>query len=657
MRHVGAGSGLCSHGTSLEATSTVKFVVPLAGLLLAGCPSAQSPGDPAPDAGAPGDAGLDAGISPALECPTRLAACTTTLAYRGAASSVSLRGDFAPDGWSRGVDMVRAPDGAWSATIPVADQQVIAYKLVVDGTWRADPANPRTSPDGFGGLNSVVRVDCDGCPARPAIDWRDAVLYFVLLDRFANGDPSNDAPVDGVSSPAQFQGGDLAGLRAAIESGYFRDLGVTALWLSSPLDNAEGRNPGADGFDYAGYHGYWPTDLDAVEEHVGSEAELRELVAVAHRHGLQVLIDYVMNHVHADSPVYRDHPGWFWPNDNGAGGDCQCGRGCDWNSARLRCWFDPFLPDFDFRNDDARRFSVDNAVAWARRLGVDGFRLDAVKHVETAWLTDLRARIDGEVAWDQSFYLVGETFEGDRALIKEYVDPKTKLDGQFDFPLRAELLRVLLRRQGTMGDLAHFLDSNDGYYGPGAVMSTFLGNHDVPRVVHLAEDQPLWGEWDGGKERGWRDQPALPTSSRPFERLAVAYTMLFTLPGVPLLYYGDEVGMPGAGDPDNRRFMQWGGYSDPQRALRTRIAALAKLRAARPALRRGTRRTLGASRDVYVYEMTAPRDAVVVVMNRGDDAGQAVGLPAGEYADLVTGAVRRAPLSVPPRTAYVLEAR
>src|SRR5262245_45443901 len=182
--------------------------------------------------------------------------------------------------------------------------------------------------------------------------------------------------------------------------------------------------------------------------------------------------------------------GWFWPNSNGSGGDCVCGHGCSWDTDRLRCWFDPFLPDFDFRNDDARRWSVDNAVVWARRLGVDGFRLDAVKHVETAWLTDLRARLDGAVAWDQSFCLAGETFEADRNLIKEYVDPTTKLYGQFDFPLGAQMLRVRLRRQGEMSDLVQFLDSNDGFYGPGAVMSTFLGNHDVPRVSLLAEDTP-----------------------------------------------------------------------------------------------------------------------------------------------------------------------
>ena len=79
-------------------------------------------------------------------------------------------------------------------------------------------------------------------------------------------------------------------------------------------------------------------------------------------------------------------------------------------------------------------------MSWAKRIGIDGFRLDAVKHIETSWLTDLRARVNAEVAWDQHFYMVGETFDGNRDLIKSYVNPDTMLDGQFDFPLRGQVL-------------------------------------------------------------------------------------------------------------------------------------------------------------------------------------------------------------------------
>jgi glycosidase len=228
------------------------------------------------------------------------------------------------------------------------------------------------------------------------------------------------------------------------------------------------------------------------------------------------------------------------------------------------------------------------------------------------------------------------------------------LDGQFDFPLRGQVLETILRRGGQMSDLAGFLGANDGYYGQGAVMSTFLGNHDVPRAIELALDTPMFGAWDGGKNLAWSGQPQLPTSKNPFERLAVAYTLLFTSPGIPMLYYGDEFGMPGAGDPDNRRFMQWSDYSANQTWLRDRLAALAKIRREHASTRRGTRQTLGVAFDVLVYKMTSAGDAVFVALNRGDSPQPATNLPAGSYVDLVTGEPVSAPLTLEPRSALVL---
>lgn len=649
------------NGTAIDTLTVVRNPLSLLRIaalafgwvLLAACPGEQRPSTD--DANLTPDAAPDAPINPV--CANPIATCTTTFTYRGSAQSVQLRGDFAADGWTVGVAMVRSGDGAWTATVPVTDNQIIVYKFVVDNNWIADPANPRHSPDGFGADNSVVRADCDNCPARAAIDWRDAIMYFVMIDRFSDGSTANNAPVSGVEAPGNYSGGDLIGLKAKIDEGYFSALGVNTLWITSPIDNADNANPGSDGHAYAGYHGYWPGDLNKVESKIGSDAELKAVVDAAHARNMQVLIDYVMNHVHANSPTYASHPDWFWPNDNGFGGNCVCGQGCDWNASALRCWFDPFLPDFNFTNGDARRFSVDNAVTWAKRTGVDGFRLDAVKHIETSWLTDLRARINAEVQFDQRFYMVGETFDGGRDVIKRYVNPDTMLDGQFDFPLRAQVIRTLLRRDGGMSDLIGFLDSNDNYYGANAVMSTFIGNHDVPRVVHMAEDVPLFGEWDGGKDRGWTNRPNLPTNGSAFERLAVAYTMLYTLPGIPMLYYGDEFGMAGGGDPDNRRMMQWNNYSAPQQALRDRLAALGKVRTAHAALRRGSRSTLGSSNDHLVYQMSAAGDTVYVAMNRGDNPLQATGLPGGDYLDAVTNEVVRAPLLLAPRSARVLIAQ
>jgi glycosidase len=638
--------------------SSPRCVALLALGLWAGCPGSQGNPDDAP-----ADAALvDAGTPDAapLTCEMPIASCEVTIRYQGPSDDVVLRGDFATDGWTVGVPMTPADDGdGLVATLPADDQQVILYKFVVDGdTWIADPANPRRSPDGYGGENSVLRVDCDDCPRPAAFDWRDAIMYFVMLDRFFDGDPGNNDPL-GLEDPADYQGGDLAGVTAKIEAGYFTDLGVNTLWITSPLDNADGAGAGSDGHTYSGYHGYWPRDLDAVESKVGDLAELQELIEVAHAHGLKVVIDYVMNHVHAEAPIYQANPSWFWPNDNGVGGDCVCGGGCQWEDDfdRKRCWFTSYLPDFDFRNGDALRYSIENAIAWAKELGVDGYRLDAVKHIEDAWVTDLRARLNAEVAFDQTFYLVGETFTGDRDLIKYYVDPDTKLDGQFDFPLRANILGTMLRRQGSMADLAGFLASNDTYYGAGAVMSTFIGNHDVPRVIGFAEDSPLWGnDWDNGASRAWSSQPGLPSGASAFQRLEVAYTFLLTSPGVPLIYYGDEIGLPGAGDPDNRRFMPWAGLTAEQIGLRDHITALTAIRRDHPALARGTRTVRGTSADVMTYEMSSAGDDVLVVLNRGDDSESAVGVPPGDYVDLLTGLPMTAPMQVPARGSLVLVA-
>jgi glycosidase len=185
-------------------------------------------------------------------------------------------------------------------------------------------------------------------------------------------------------------------------------------------------------------------------------------------------------------------------------------------------------------------------------------------------------------------------------------------------------------------------------------MSTFLGNHDVPRAIGLADDNPIYGAWDGGKDRAWTNQPQLPTDANPFERLAVAYTLLFTSPGLPMIYYGDEYGQPGAGDPDNRRFMQWSGYDANQTFLHDRIAALAKIRKAHDATRRGTRAILGVTHDTMVYEMTSGGDALFVALNRSDTPQTAQGLPSGGYTDLVTGAALSGQVTIPARTALVL---
>jgi glycosidase len=587
-------------------------------------------------------------------------------------TSVVLRGDFAPNGWDVGVPMA-LDGGQWRASVTVPNGTSIQYKFFVDDTtWVTDPQNPEKVPDGQGNENSITSAACGetvctgegggggGGGAEPPpgqFDWRSAVLYFAFVDRFANGDPSNDAPVSGVEGPANYQGGDYAGLLEKIEDGYFDSLGVNALWLTVPFDNPSVAGAGADGHAYSAYHGYWPGDLSKVEEHFGDLALLKKLVQAAHAHGLKVLFDYAMNHVHQSAAVYGDHPDWFWPLDYN-GKYCVCGDGCDWNDSyeQKRCWFRDYLPDWNFQVTEARAYSVDNAIQWIKDTGADGYRLDAVKHIETLWIQDLRSRVTTEIdaATGEHFYMVGETFEsGDRDFIKKFVDPKALLDGQFDFPLRGLVVETLLRRGGSMSDLDSFLSSNDDYY-PG-VMSTFIGNHDLARVIQTALDQP-WGTWDSGGNANWSNPPGLPNYRAPFERLAVAFTFLMTTKGIPLIYYGDEIGMPGAGDPDNRRFMQWEGYAADQLFLRGQIEKLGAIRKAHPALWKGKRTPLSVTADTYGYQMSSGTDIVYVALNRGDVDAAVTELPVTGHDLLADADVSGPSITLPPRSAMVIVA-
>lgn len=598
------------------------------------------------------------------ECDDEFKRCLHefTLPQQGDEQSVELRGDFAPDGWENGAVMTLQA-GVWSVAVNVPWDTPVQYKFVVDGNWITDPNNPNQVDDGQGGFNSLLDgVTCDDWTCVPPVvgdfDWRDAVLYFVFVDRFLDGDPSNNgAAVQNVESPANYQGGDWAGVLAKIESGYFTDLGVNVLWLTVPMDNPDEAGMGNDAHLHSAYHGYWPRDLDAVESRFGSLAELVALVEAAHQRDIKVIVDYAMNHVHASSPTYQQHPDWFWPLDNN-GKYCVCGAGCSWDGPDgKRCWFTDYLPDFNFNNAAARDFSVDNAISWIQQTNIDGFRLDAVKHIEDAWITQLRARVTAEIepVTNQHFYMVGETFTGDRGTIGYYVNPTTMLDGQFDFPLRGALISSLMTRTAPMSDLDGFLAGNLGYYGAG-IMSTFIGNHDVPRSIHFAQDNPVWYDsWSNGKDQAWYNKPGLPAELSAFERFANAYTVLFTLPGVPLIYYGDEIGLPGAGDPDNRRFMQWSNYSAGQLMLRGHLQKLTSIRADHPALRRGTRTTLSVSAETLAYRMQDGGDQVIVVVNRGDWDTSVGGLPGGSYVDELDGSIHSGPdVSVPRRSARLL---
>jgi len=478
-------------------------------------------------------------------------------------------------------------------------------------------------------------------------DWRDATLYFAMTDRFFDGEPSNNEPIPGdVPEIAAYQGGDFAGLTAKIEAGYFTDLGVNAIWISWPVDNPGGSEEGwvptsdrcnGDWGDpsyptrqsrFSAYHGYWPADLERTEEHYGTLAELQELVDTAHEHGVRILLDFTANHVHMASPLYQEHQ-----NDGTFHLPAEMCSDVGWDNAPVTCWFTDFLPDLNYSNAAARRAVIDMGLDWIRRSGADGFRFDAVKHLEKDFIRELRRRLRDEIELTGiDFYLVGETFTGDTGTIREFIGDDL-VHGQFNFPLNLSILQAFAKHSKGLDELHRDFLTFDAAYGEGALMSNFLGNHDIARFISVAGEQ-LWctDNWDNDRRRtsnpwevvtnqglGWVAPPGPPEEARAHGRLRLAFTYLMGLPGIPLIYYGDEFGLPGGGDPDNRRPMRFGGDLLPMEAETLHmLQALGQARASRAVLRTGRFGGSWSDSDGLLFSRVGDDGFAVVALNRRD---------------------------------------
>ncbi|MBU1238342.1 hypothetical protein KKF84_01875 [Myxococcota bacterium] len=547
----------------------------------------------------------------------------------------------------------------------------------------ADDCPPVCNNDGNCDAGETIQNcpgDCSGateCGDPDVFQWEDSVMYFVLVDRFFDSDGSN-SPVDNATWEAQYMGGDWQGVEQKLA--YLEDLGVNTVWLSAPYNNREyagaAIDPGSDSHLYSAYHGYWPSPgnidysdpdnpvpVPAVESRLGSSADLQSLIDTLHTDGMYVLFDYVMNHVDIASDLYANHAGWFY---NEEGNIIMCPPD-NWNDPyySTRCAFTDYLPAFDFYNPDARAWSINDAVWWAKEFDIDGYRLDAIKHVPMDWLTELRTRLNSEFTDPTGgrFYLVGETYDFDsQQTLKDFIDPNTKLDGQFDFPMRKRLCDTVFNYSMDFNAFFSWMDGNDSFYSADTLMSTWVGNHDIPRAIHFASGQitdcytgsNVGNSWNPGSY----DQP---WDIEPYERLALAFGIMLTNRGVPLIYYGDEIGLAGGGDPDNRRMMQWDGYSSNQLWLQDRVRTLLNIRNSNVVLRRGYRITLSTGQDTYAYKMIGcgAEEDLFVMVNRAGQANQVTGLPAGSYTELISGTTVAGgtTVEVPPRGIMIFKAQ
>ena len=445
------------------------------------------------------------------------------------------------------------------------------------------------------------------------------IIYLIMPDRFADGDSTNDDPPAsrGLYNRAKsryYHGGDFEGIIEHLP--YLKDLGVTALWLTPICDNANrlneletyGEGPITD------YHGYGAVDFYAVEEHFGTLDKFRELVDKAHSLGIKVIQDEVANHTGPYHPWAQDPPTSTWFN-----GSVSQHLSNDWRTwtlidphatgetrrRTLDGWFINILPDLNQNDPEAARYLIQNTLWWIGRTGIDGIREDTLPYVPRAFWRDWTAAIKRSYP---KFRVVGEVFDTDPGLVSFFQGGRTRFDGidtgvdsLFDFPLQSAVAGVFTGA-APMRELAQVL-AHDALYADPSRLVTFVGLHDQPRFMNAKGATP--------------------------EGLIRAFAFVLTARGIPMIYSGDEIGMPGAGDPDCRRDFPGGWKEDSRNAFEaagrtpaeqeifTQLRRLTHLRAASEALRSGRMADLLIDDDVYAFARVTPRDRVIVIFNNG----------------------------------------
>ncbi|HYL83857.1 MAG TPA: alpha-amylase family glycosyl hydrolase [Candidatus Angelobacter sp.] len=455
---------------------------------------------------------------------------------------------------------------------------------------------------------------------------QDDVIYLIMPDRFANGNPTNDEPAEARGThdrlnPRAYHGGDLQGIKNHLS--YLKELGVTTLWLTPIVKNGTAQD----------YHGYGAVDLYAVDPHLGSVKDYQELVAAAHQERMKIFFDAVPNHVGPHHPWVTSPPmpDWFHGTlqrhlDSfsplkgsfyGKPGNAEVTNdpfesladphAPAWMKQNLtEGWFFGMLPDMNTENPVVEEYLMQNSIWWAEISGLDGYRVDTFPYVGrkfwSYWHAGLRRLYP-------NLTTIGEVFHPDPSVTSFFVGGVRRYDGidsglstVFDYPMYFALRDVLLRN-APAGRIAEIL-RHDALYPHPEMLVPFFANHDVPRFASAE---------DGSRAK-----------------LELAFGLTLTLRGIPQLYYGDEIGMPGGGDPDNRRDFPGGWIGDSNDAFtqsgRTReqqeifsyVQELLRIRREHPALRGGQHWHLASDEAAYVFLRESEEERIVVAFNHAD---------------------------------------
>ncbi|PNY81428.1 alpha-amylase family glycosyl hydrolase [Deinococcus koreensis] len=475
-------------------------------------------------------------------------------------------------------------------------------------------------------LLSVALTACaqlqspDPLQALKARDWRDETIYFAMTDRFANGNPANDnGPNRGAgdvadrANPLGWHGGDFAGLKAKIEEGYFGRMGFTSIWVSPvvlqvPAIPGPTSGPNA-GKLFAGYHGYWAEDFFKVDPHLGTMAEYKELIKAAHKNDIRILQDVVVNHAGYDATLTKTKPEWFHTK---ADCDASTNKTTDCDLAGL--------PDFKQERPDVTAYLNDFIEYWRKETGIDGLRIDTMKHVPDSYWKQFFA--PGGVGDPKKLWSVGEVFDGSPAYLARFMD-ELGAPSVFDFALHFAFKDQMSSAGGNLDRMADVF-AQDGVYRDATRLTTFVDNHDVRRFVNEVTSR-------GG------------TPAQAAERLDMALSTMYLSRGTPSVWQGSEYAQVGEGDPynfptgqGNREDMDFSKLASS--TLDERLGALAGARQQYRALTRGAQQELwrpNGGAPVLAYRRVVPGvrgvagQPVVFVVNGGDRPVDLGTLPGG----------------------------
>ncbi len=508
----------------------------------------------------------------------------------------------------------------WRA--PVAARHLLQYVFhIVDGPTRV-VYGPR-------GVEKARRtaawftLNPASYPVLKTPDWlRDSVFYQIFPDRFANGNPRNDGaytlPWGAKPDHIHRFGGDLAGV--AQHLAYLRALGVNAIYFN-PIFATESN------------HGYDTTDYARIDARLGTNRQFKELVRSLHGLGWHVILDGVFHSTSVQFGPFRDlrekgpasrYAAWYFPKRF----PLEVREG----QTTYGCWFGVYtLPRLNTGNPQVRRFLLGVAQGWIRSAHIDGWRLDSADELDHGFWKELRGAVKAE---NPQAYLLGEIWTDAHEWLQG-----DEFDSVMNYRWRTAALDFFVHRKTSPTQFATAIERIRDDYPSSAnrIMFNLLGSHDTERLRTLCRG-----------DRGAHHQAVL---------------FQITYPGVPCIYYGDEVGLEGGRDPDDRRCMPW----DPAKWDRKTLAFYRKaiaLRKSHPALRRGSFHVVltDDAQGVFGFQRTLGSDRLLVLFNRSGEPAR-IRLPgawgtAGRITELMNGdqtsVSPRHPYRLPPYSVAVL---